>query len=76
MIIKFTLNGELLFTYDTTADIDFPDELIKEAYEEEQRRIILNWINEHYENIIKECYDERNKWKMLLADGYKRPGRA
>lgn len=55
MIIKFTLNGELLFTYDTTEDIDFPNELIKEVYEREQRKIILNWISEHYGDIIKEA---------------------
>lgn len=58
MVIKFTLNGKLLYTYDTTEGIEFPYEYVKKLYEQEQRRIIMDWITEHYGNIIKEVPNE------------------
>ena len=48
MIIIFTLNGKKIGELDSLEGInEFPDDIVKDLYEMEQRRIILDYLKEH-----------------------------
>lgn len=47
MIITFTLNGKKIGEWDSCEGVEFPDDIVKDLYEMEQRRIILDYLKEH-----------------------------